>query len=152
MRGTGIEKEVEIFCYEHNQQNQVYEHQCKEMEKKLWRHVVSTTSAICGVKPEHSRLKRRVFYSLEYRMMEKVQKPSNFVCYTPSSEPCRIYLLLSVLYNEFPWIDRPRYELFQDVFVDHWYALCRIILCYKGFCTSSTLLCKFCKKSCNLVV
>jgi hypothetical protein len=34
----------------------------------------------------------RVFYSLEYRTMEKVQKPSNSVCYTPSSEPFRIYL------------------------------------------------------------
>jgi hypothetical protein len=29
--------------------------------------------------------------SLEYQMMEKVQKPSNFVCYTSSSEPFRIY-------------------------------------------------------------
>jgi hypothetical protein len=29
--------------------------------------------------------------SLEYLMMEKVQKPSNSVCYTPSSEPFRIY-------------------------------------------------------------
>jgi hypothetical protein len=33
MRGTGMEKEVEIFCYKHNQQNQVQEHHCKEMEK-----------------------------------------------------------------------------------------------------------------------
>jgi hypothetical protein len=38
-------------------------------------------------------LKRRVFYSPEYQMTEKVQKPSNSVCYTPSSEPFRIYLL-----------------------------------------------------------
>jgi hypothetical protein len=28
---------------------------------------------------------------LEYRTMEKVQKPSISVCYTPSSEPFRIY-------------------------------------------------------------
>jgi hypothetical protein len=29
MRGTGMEKKVEIFCYKHNQQNQVQEHHCK---------------------------------------------------------------------------------------------------------------------------
>jgi hypothetical protein len=28
---------------------------------------------------------------LEYRTMEKFQKPSNSECYTPSSEPYRIY-------------------------------------------------------------
>jgi hypothetical protein len=28
--------------------------------------------------------------SLEYQTMEKVRKPSNYVCYTPSSEPFRI--------------------------------------------------------------
>jgi hypothetical protein len=33
MRGIGMEKEVEIFCNRHNQQNQVQEHHCKEMEK-----------------------------------------------------------------------------------------------------------------------
>jgi hypothetical protein len=33
------------------------------------------------------------FYSLDYRTIEKVQKPSNFVCYTPSPEP------LEILYN-----------------------------------------------------
>jgi hypothetical protein len=33
MRGTGMEMEVEIFCYKHNQQNQVQEHRCKEMKK-----------------------------------------------------------------------------------------------------------------------
>jgi hypothetical protein len=31
--------------------------------------------------------------SLDYQM-EKVQKPSNSVCYTPSSEPFRIFVLL----------------------------------------------------------
>jgi hypothetical protein len=35
--------------------------------------------------------KCRVLYSLEYQTMEKVQKPSNSVCYTPSSEPFRIW-------------------------------------------------------------
>jgi hypothetical protein len=30
--------------------------------------------------------------SLEYQMMEKVPKPSNSVCYTPSSEPFSIYI------------------------------------------------------------
>jgi hypothetical protein len=36
--------------------------------------------------------KRRVFYSLEYRTMGKVQKPSNPLCYTPSSEPFTVYM------------------------------------------------------------
>jgi hypothetical protein len=27
--------------------------------------------------------KRRVFYFLDYGMMEKVHKPSNYMCYTP---------------------------------------------------------------------
>jgi hypothetical protein len=35
--------------------------------------------------------KRRVFYFVEYRTMVKVEKSSNSVCYTPSSEPVRIY-------------------------------------------------------------
>jgi hypothetical protein len=34
--------------------------------------------------------KRRVFYSIEYRTMEKVQKHRNFVRYTESSEPFKI--------------------------------------------------------------
>jgi hypothetical protein len=36
--------------------------------------------------------KHRVFYSLEYQTMEKVQKPSNSVFYTPLSEQFRIYM------------------------------------------------------------
>jgi hypothetical protein len=35
--------------------------------------------------------KRRVFYYLEFRTIEEVQKPSNSVCHPPSSEPFRIY-------------------------------------------------------------
>jgi hypothetical protein len=35
--------------------------------------------------------KRRVFYLLEYRTMENIQKPSNYVWYTPWSEHFRIY-------------------------------------------------------------
>jgi hypothetical protein len=35
--------------------------------------------------------KRRVFYFLEYRTMEKAQKPSSSMCYTPSVELFRIY-------------------------------------------------------------
>jgi hypothetical protein len=31
-------------------------------------------------------------YSLEYWTLEKVQKPSNPICYTPSSESFTIYL------------------------------------------------------------
>jgi hypothetical protein len=45
--------------YKPSQQNQVHEQQCKEMVGgNLWRYVALTTSAICGVKPERSRLKR----------------------------------------------------------------------------------------------
>jgi hypothetical protein len=40
-----------------------------------------------------SRFRNVVFSSLlEYRTMEKSKKPSKPVCYTPSSEPFRIYL------------------------------------------------------------
>jgi hypothetical protein len=38
-----------------------------------------------------------MFYFLEYRTMENVQKPSNSVCYTPSPEPFRIYHLIFLL-------------------------------------------------------
>jgi hypothetical protein len=37
---------------------------------------------------------KRVFYFLEYWMMDIVQKPCNSECYTPSSEPFGIYLIL----------------------------------------------------------
>jgi hypothetical protein len=30
--------------------------------------------------------------SQKHRTIEKVKEPSNFMCYTPSSEPCKIYL------------------------------------------------------------
>jgi hypothetical protein len=43
--------------------------------------------------------KRRVFYTLEYRTMENVQNPSNSMCYTPSSEPFRIYKILYAYHN-----------------------------------------------------
>jgi hypothetical protein len=36
-------------------------------------------------------------YSLEYWTMDKVQKPSHPKCHTPSSEPFRIYLILSCI-------------------------------------------------------
>jgi hypothetical protein len=40
------------------------------------------------------------FYFLQYWTMDKVQRPSNSECYTPSSEPFRIYMIV-------PWIGRP---------------------------------------------
>jgi hypothetical protein len=43
MLGTGIEKEVRNLCYRHNQQNQVHEHECSEMEKKAELKEVSVT-------------------------------------------------------------------------------------------------------------
>jgi hypothetical protein len=39
---------------------------------------------------KHPLSETSCFYSLEYRTMEKVQKPSNSVCYRPPSEPFRI--------------------------------------------------------------
>jgi hypothetical protein len=53
MRGTGIEKEVEIRATKITNQNQVHEHQYNEIGKSLWRYVVATTSVISGVKPEN---------------------------------------------------------------------------------------------------
>jgi hypothetical protein len=64
MRGNGIELEVEICatnitnktkCMSTNAKK--WGNICGDMGKHLWRHVVSTISAISGVKPEHSRLK-----------------------------------------------------------------------------------------------
>jgi hypothetical protein len=61
----------------------------------VWPLEKANLSLTCGRKqilfPKH-----HVFYLLEYRMMEKVQKPSNSVCYTTSSEPFRIYFYLCV--------------------------------------------------------
>jgi hypothetical protein len=34
--------------------------------------------------------KRHVFQYLEFRTMDKVLRPSNFGCYTPSSKPFRL--------------------------------------------------------------
>jgi hypothetical protein len=43
--------------------------------------------------------KHLVFCFLEYRAMEKVQKPSKSECYTPSSEPLRIYIYICSRYQ-----------------------------------------------------
>jgi hypothetical protein len=57
----GRKKKVDI-CATNIQQDWVHVHQCNEMWKGkkiifMWRHVVITTSAICGVHPQHSRPK-----------------------------------------------------------------------------------------------
>jgi hypothetical protein len=56
MRGTGIEKAVEICAT-----NITNKTKCTSTHAKKWENFVktctNTTSAICGVKPEHSRLK-----------------------------------------------------------------------------------------------
>jgi hypothetical protein len=41
----------------------------------------------------------KMICSLEYQMMENVQEPSNPKCYTPSSVPFRIYLILNALHQ-----------------------------------------------------
>jgi hypothetical protein len=38
-------------------------------------------------------------------MMDKVRKPSNFMCYTPSSEPYRIYSFSNYLQPSFIFSD-----------------------------------------------
>jgi hypothetical protein len=43
------------------------------------------------------KISSRVLYFLEYRTMEKIQKPSNSEFYTPSYEPFRIYLMMTIL-------------------------------------------------------
>jgi hypothetical protein len=57
MRGTMIENEVEICCTNLGKKTKCMSTNVKKWKEVLRRHVVSTTSAICGVKPEHSRLK-----------------------------------------------------------------------------------------------
>jgi hypothetical protein len=56
MRGTGIEKEAEICAT-----NITNKTKCMSTHAKKWGNFVktcsNTSSAICGVKPEHSRLK-----------------------------------------------------------------------------------------------
>jgi hypothetical protein len=47
--------------------------------------------------------KRRVFYFIENRTIEKAQKPSNSVCYTPSSEPFRIYIFMKLGVSTDTW-------------------------------------------------
>jgi hypothetical protein len=60
MRGGRIEKEVEICAT-----NLANKTKCMNTNAKKWkylrRHVVPAASAICGVKPEHSRIKPSVF-------------------------------------------------------------------------------------------
>jgi hypothetical protein len=41
--------------------------------------------------------------SPEYHMMDKVQKHSNDKCFTPTSEPFRVYLILNVLHQLLHW-------------------------------------------------
>jgi hypothetical protein len=62
---------------------------------KTREHDVSETGSV-GV-PLHMRKETNpasetlcFFWFLEYRTMDKVRKPSNFECYTPSSEPFSI--------------------------------------------------------------
>jgi hypothetical protein len=52
MRGTVLEKEVEIFCYKQPTKPSA-RISLQRNGKILWRHIVSTTSTTCGVKPEH---------------------------------------------------------------------------------------------------
>jgi hypothetical protein len=57
MRGTRIEKEVEICATNLTNKTKCMRINAKNWEKHLLRHVGSNTGPICGVKPEHSRPK-----------------------------------------------------------------------------------------------
>jgi hypothetical protein len=88
MRGTGIEKEVEIYAT-----NITNKTKCMNASAKKWGKNCEDMSSppFTRERKQIQFPKRRVFHSLEYRTMEKVQKPDNSVCYTASSEPFRIY-------------------------------------------------------------
>jgi hypothetical protein len=60
--------------------------------------------------------KRRVFCSLEYRTMDKVQKPSNSVCHPPLSEPFRIYKEILVLWDVTPCSPLKINQRFERIF------------------------------------
>jgi hypothetical protein len=45
--------------------------------------------------------------------MEKVQKPSNSECYTPSSEPFRIYMKIIIYTASEAWIVREQIQTNQ---------------------------------------
>jgi hypothetical protein len=64
--------------------------QLGSLERANLNHWTGIFSPFTWVRKQIHFPKCRVFQSLEYRTMEKVQKPSNFVCYTPLSEPFRI--------------------------------------------------------------
>jgi hypothetical protein len=55
MRGTGIEKEVEICATNLANKTKCMSTSAKKWGEKNVKNVVSITSAICGVKPEHWR-------------------------------------------------------------------------------------------------
>jgi hypothetical protein len=56
MRETRIEKEVDICVTNLANKTKCMSTNAEKWENNFWKHVISTTSAICGVKPEHSRL------------------------------------------------------------------------------------------------
>jgi hypothetical protein len=68
MRGTGIDSDVEIYA-----KKQSNEHQYMDLKGGG------------GYRNRASKI----------RTMDKVQNPSNSVCYTPSSEPYRIYFKIA---------------------------------------------------------
>jgi hypothetical protein len=70
MRGTGMEKEVKICATNITNKTKCKSIIAKKWKKELCRHVVSTTSAICGVNPEYSRLK---IYGQMWRICHVIQ-------------------------------------------------------------------------------
>jgi hypothetical protein len=84
-----------------------YDKSCTDLELRIYScsytdicYPVADVSSVLGTQgsmclPPHLRTERdpvsEMLCSLEYRAMDEVQKPSNPECYTPSSEPFRIY-------------------------------------------------------------
>jgi hypothetical protein len=76
MRGTRMEKKVEICATNLTNKIKCMSSNANKWVRILWRHVVSTTSVICGVKPEHSRLKP---YGNPWRICHVIQIFSAFI-------------------------------------------------------------------------
>jgi hypothetical protein len=87
-----------IFSILHVGQNHWFFFVCFFLEKALYKGPNGFHPLVTYGRKQIRFPKRRVFYFLEYRTMEKVHKPSNSDCYTPPTELFRIYVHMSAFY------------------------------------------------------
>jgi general stress protein 26 len=83
MRGTGLEKEVEICAT--NTTNKSKRTDTNAM--KRGKNCEDTRPHLNQMTKTDPVSETSWFFSQEHRTMEEVQNPSNSVCYKPSSEP-----------------------------------------------------------------